>query len=81
MTTRDDIYKLMDESPEEEIQPVARYLQYLNDRHGLVLAALLNAPQDDEPETEYERQAVDEAIKDLAAGRVMTATEILDDIS
>ena len=46
-----------------------------------VLAALLNAPEDDEPETEYERQAVAEGMEDLAAGRMVTSDEILDDIS
>jgi predicted transcriptional regulator len=46
-----------------------------------VLAALLNAPEDDEPETDYERQSVAEAMDDLKAGRVVTSDEILDDIS
>ena len=46
-----------------------------------VLAALLNAPEDDEPETEYERQAVAEGMADLAAGRVVSSAKILDDIS
>ena len=46
-----------------------------------VLAALLRAPEDDEPETEYERQAVAEAMADLEAGNIVTSAEILDDIS
>ncbi len=46
-----------------------------------VLAALLCAPEDDEPETEYERQAVAEAMAELEAGRMLTSDEILDDIS
>ena len=46
-----------------------------------VLAALLNAPEDDEPETEYERDAVAEGMAELEAGRVVSSAEILDDIS
>ena len=46
-----------------------------------VLAALLCAPDDDEPETEYERQAVAEALAELEAGQFVSADEILDDIS
>lgn len=46
-----------------------------------MLAALLNAPEDDEPETDDERQAADEAMEDLAAGRMVTSDQIFDDIS
>ena len=45
-----------------------------------VLTALLNAPEDDEPETEYERQAVADAMADLEAGRMVSSEEILNDI-
>lgn len=45
-----------------------------------VLAALSNAPEDDEPETEYERQAVAEAMAELEAGHMMSSKEILNDI-
>ena len=74
MATKEDL-------PEDEIQAAARYLQCLRDRRDPVLAALLNAPKDDEPETDHERQAVAEAMADLEAGRVLTSAEILDDIS
>ena len=49
-----------------------------------VLTALLCAPEDDEPETGYERQAVAEAMTELEAGQFVSADEIdeiLDDIS
>lgn len=81
MTTKDDLHKLIDELPEDEIQAATLYLQHLQNRNDPVLAALLNAPEDDEPETEYERQAVAEAMADLEAGRIVTSDEILDDIS
>ena len=46
-----------------------------------VLAALLCAPDDDEPETDDERQAVAEAMAELQAGQFVSADEMLDDIS
>ena len=81
MATREDLHKLIEDLPEDELQAATRYLQYLRDRYDPVLAALLDAPEDDEPETEYERQAVAEAQEDLAAGRMVTSDQILDDIS
>lgn len=36
-----------------------------------------NAPLDDEPETEEERQAVAEAEADIAAGRTVSLDELL----
>ena len=81
MATRDDLHKLIEELPEDEMQAATRYLQYLRDRHDPVLTALLNAPEDEEPETDYERQAVAEAMDDLKAGHVVSSAEILDDIS
>jgi len=81
MATREDLHKLIEDLPEDEIQAATRYLQYLRDRYDPVLAALLDAPEDDEPETADERQAVAEAQEDLAAGRMVTSDQILDDIS
>ena len=46
-----------------------------------VLAALLNAPEDDEPETDYERDAVSEGWRIWLRGAVVSSAEILDDIS
>ena len=81
MATKDDLHKLIEQLPEDEIQAATLYLQHLHDRQAPVLAALLNAPEDDEPETEWERQAVNEALADLEAGRMATSGEILHDIS
>ena len=81
MATKEDLHKLIDKLPEDEIQAATLYLQHLQNRNDPVLAALLNAPEDDEPETEYERQAVAEGMEDLEAGRMVTSDEILDDIS
>ena len=57
MTTRDDLYRLVDELPENEIQAAKRYLEYLRSLGDPVLKALLEAPDDDESEGEEERVA------------------------
>ncbi len=46
-----------------------------------VLTALLCAPEDDEPETGYERQAVAEGMAELEVGQFVSSEEILDDVS
>lgn len=81
MTTREALHKLIDKLSEDEIQAATLYLQHLQNRNDPVLTTLLNAPEDDEPETEYERQAIAEAMADLEAGRMVTSDEILNDIS
>ena len=81
MTTRDDLYQLVDELPESEIQAARRYLEYLRDLGDLMLKALLEAPDDDERETEEERVAVAEARKDLAAGRTVSSDAVWNEIS
>ena len=41
-----------------------------------VLRSLREAPLDDEPETEDERRAVEEARRDVAAGRVHSLADV-----
>jgi hypothetical protein len=41
-----------------------------------VLHAILNAPEDDEPEIDEERLAVDEAREDIRAGRVVSLDQV-----
>ncbi|MBI2170458.1 MAG: hypothetical protein HYU30_00325 [Chloroflexi bacterium] len=74
--TRTALRKLIDQLPESELVAAHRYLRYLRDEGDPVLQALLNAPIDDEPETEEERRAVEEAKEDIRAGRVVSLEEI-----
>jgi hypothetical protein len=53
-----------------------RFLHYLRATTDPVLRALLEAPPDDEPETDEERRAVQEAREDLARGEVRTLAEV-----
>ena len=68
MSLKDRVHHLVDELPEPELTMAERFLQYLRATADPVLRALLDAPWDDEPETEDERQAVQEARDELARG-------------
>jgi len=47
-----------------------------DDRHDLVERSALLAPIDDEPETAEEQAAVEEALRDIREGRVLTHEEV-----
>jgi hypothetical protein len=56
--TREQAHQLIDRLPETQLSALVGFLESIVDP---VAAALRNAPIDDEPETEEERQAVTEA--------------------
>jgi len=68
MTDKATLHQLIEELPDSELVAAARFLAYLRDMADPVHRALLTAPWDDEPETEEERQAVQEAREELARG-------------
>ena len=72
---REEMHKLVDQLPEDELKAARRYLEYLRDVDP-VRRALENAPFDDEPETEEERRAAEEADSDFKAGRTMSTDEL-----
>jgi hypothetical protein len=76
MAARDSLHRLIDELPESELAAAERFLHYLRATADPVLRALLEAPLDDEPETDEERQAVHEAREERARGEVRTLEEV-----
>jgi hypothetical protein len=76
MYTKDDLHRLIDQLPDNELLPAMRYLEYLRNMGDPVLKALIDAPEDDEPETDEERIAVAEAYDDLAEGKVVTLDDV-----
>ena len=76
MYTKDDLHRLIDQLPDNELLPAKRYLEYLRNMGDPVLKALIDAPEDDEPETDEERIAVTEAYDDLAEGKVVTLDDV-----
>jgi hypothetical protein len=71
--TRDRLHDLVDALPEGEFATAARVLEALGSPRDYTT---VTAPIDDEPETEEERLAVEEARADVAAGRVSSAAEV-----
>ena len=73
MTTREALYRLVDSIPATHLDAARKLLEPLADP---VLAALANAPYDDEPETDEERTAVAEGRAALDAGDFVTMEEV-----
>ena len=76
MPMRETLHQLIDELPESELATAERFLHYLRVTADPVLRTLLEAPLDDEPETDEERHAVQEAREELARGDVRTLEEV-----
>lgn len=74
MEVRDRIHKLIDELSEPELEAVERMLQRIAE--DPVLYAYITAPEDDEPESPGEAQAVAEAYDAIERGDVVTDDEI-----
>lgn len=73
---RQRLRQLVDQLPEEELQAAHRYLQYLLRVTDPVFRALLDAPEDEEPETPEEAAAVQEARDDARHGRLIPHEEV-----
>jgi len=48
MAAREQVHRLVDELPDDELDAAKRYLQYLRDQGDLFARALADAPEDDE---------------------------------
>ena len=74
MATRDDLHRLISDLPDSELETVRGFIVR---RIDPVERALMDAPLDDEPETDEERAAVAKAQEAYARGDVV-ADEDLD---
>jgi hypothetical protein len=72
--TKEALHELIDALPDALLPEAARRLAELRD--DPVLLALLMAPEDDEPETDEERAAVEEAREARAQGRVVADADL-----
>jgi hypothetical protein len=73
---KERLYQLVDQIPEGELHTAERFLEYLSVSHDPVLRSLMNAPEEDEPITPEEEEAVREALDDAAAGRTHSLDEV-----
>lgn len=80
-TSKDYLYRLIDELPEAELSAARRFLEFLRTGPNPVTYALDNAPWDDEPLTEGEEEAIREAREDVAAGRRYSLEEVKRDLN
>jgi hypothetical protein len=76
MVTKEDIHRLIEELPEDDLPAAALYLRNLGRDYDPLLRALANAPEDDEAETPEEAEAVAEGKAALARGEVRSLAEI-----
>jgi hypothetical protein len=76
MTTKQDLHRLIDELPESAVPEAGRVLEGLRNGDGYLPPFLRDAPWDDEPLTETELKAIEEAREDIRAGRVFTHEEV-----
>jgi hypothetical protein len=73
--TREALHDLIDRIPETEIGAARRFLEYLVSAPAL--RAALSAPDDDEPVTDGDANAISRATEDIKAGRTVSHHEIL----
>ncbi len=69
------LHDLVDELPPGEVRSASRYLQFLRDMTDPVLQAIRAAPEDEEPVTEEDMQAIEEGDRDARAGRLIPQGE------
>jgi hypothetical protein len=78
MVTKEDLHRLVDELPDREVAQAARLLRELAPEREMdpFLAALAEAEEDDEPFTEEDRAALEEARAEFARGEFLTEDEV-----
>ncbi|MGH2845267.1 MAG: hypothetical protein ACRDL0_04475 [Thermoleophilaceae bacterium] len=74
MTTKDRLHRLVDDLSPQEAENALRLLN--SRRDDPVVRRLDSVAEDDEPFTEDDAAALDEAEQDLAAGRTISGDEI-----
>ncbi len=70
------LHRLIDALRPEDVGTVQRVLEALNVSSDPLLAALSQAPVDDEPETDSEREAVARARRDVQEGKTLSHDEV-----
>jgi len=72
-----ELHRLVEALPVHELHAAQRFLEYLHQLGGdPVLRALLETPEDDEPETPEEQAAVQEAREQLARGETIPDADL-----
>ena len=69
-------WRKVDRIPEDEVHTAERFLEYLANSDDPLLRALMNAPEDDEPLSDADREALEEGRRALEAGDVVSHEEL-----
>ena len=80
MTIKDELHRLVDELPRNELHGAKRYLEYLRNMGDPVLRALMEAPEDDEPTTPEEDEGAEEARQEYLRGEGISMEEAKRDL-
>jgi predicted transcriptional regulator len=73
---KERLYRLVDRIPEDEVHTAERFLEYLANSDDPLVRALMNAPEDDEPLSDADREALEEGRRALEAGEVVSHEEL-----
>ena len=77
MVSRQALHELVDELPDDELQPAQRFLEFLQRRLDDPFRRFLDsAPFDDEPVTEDDLTAIREGREEKARGEVVPHQEV-----
>ena len=77
MTVKDDLHRLVDALPEQELHAALRYMEYLRDVDSdQFVRALMEAPEDDEPLTAEEAEGAEEAWQEYLRGEARPWEEV-----
>lgn len=68
MTTKQDLHHMVDDLPESAVAQAGRLLEALRVEEDPLLKALMEAPEDDEPLTPEEIEAIEEGKAEIARG-------------
>ena len=72
MVTREELHQIVDWLPDDKLEAGRQaFLEFLKNTDPM-LYTLITAPDDDEPETEEERAAVEEAYAAISRGEVIS---------
>ena len=78
MTAREQIHRLVDALPDNELETAGRVLAGLSalSLSNSAAAALAKAPMDDEPVTDREAEAIEEGERDRERGQVVSSADL-----
>jgi hypothetical protein len=82
MSAREKLRALVERLPDDQVENVLRMVEAVRreEREDPVWAILQSVPEDDEPLTDEERQALDEGLDDLARGHTIPWEKVREEL-